>query len=1773
MIFPYACGRGRGPSAFPRMLSHVVCMMLVHFLAVFAQGQGPGGVIQMSVFEESVVGTEVGQVAVRPGFRYSLQDISPYFVVSPTGVVTTKAVIDREALDTPIIRFMVIGIAADGGGSRVVHNIAVTVEDINDNPPVFLLDGGATTEQISFQEDATEGRKNILTATDPDAGLNGEIGDYRIVAGDDSGMFGLDFSGLPLILYIYKKGSESFDHEKRDRYQLTITATDKGSPSAMTGSVLVDVLIVDVNDNTPAFDLSEYDTQVNESAPVGTSVFRAEATDDDDGFNGEIIYRLEDDSNQFKIDENTGVIETITSPLTCSRRCGKSPTNCKPNSCFILVEASDKGLVALKGRAYVYIEVLDENNHDPVIRFTKHDSEITVATVDENAARQTVVFTISVTDEDKGDNGNTSLSIIRGNEEGYFYHMSVPSLRINEVQVAKQLDREAVGRFNLTLEARDHGTPRRSSTANIVILVNDANDHKPEFEQSEYRASLSEFAKPHSFVASIRAFDNDEGMNSKLTYEISSGNDAPRWFSIDADTGLVTTIAKVDHEESYQVVLNISAHDGGAEPKYNYALLIIDIEDENDYVPTFTQLSYNQEIDENEPKGSEIVVLKTRDLDSGDNGTVEYLLHPDTELRYPGVFSIDSNTGKLTAQQQFDREIQDSYTIKVVAHDNGPNPLSSTATVELTIADKNDNKPRFSPKEYYVNLQRTDPSGMQVIRVHAHDADIGEFGRITYSLSDPSNSFRINSNSGVISNTRKLLRQTYRMTASAVDGGGSSSDADAEVNVIVISQSSVAPEFIERAYTFQITEDNQELQPQIGRRVGKVAATSRAGRNVSYAITSGDPRGVFKIDKHSGTIVTQLAIDRELLAAYTLTVIAYDGEKISSTKVTVNVLDQNDNNPKFRTHTTEVVVPENWPVGHNIFLAQARDEDEGSNREVSYSLTSTDSNGQGDINGVFAINASTGVIYLAKPPDEMPGTSASLTVTAMDSGSPSRSASMTISIRVADVNDHTPIFSQNRFELFLPETQAVNEIVTVMSASDKDTGRNGELTYSIIRGNEDNRFGIFPDGSLYLAHFLDRERKDMYSLTVGATDNSIDDPRKSTVNVTVYVQDANDNAPRFTENRFEFDIMENSEPGTFVGIIKANDADIGRNSEIVYSLGDGKSNFTIDPIMGTLFSRRSFDREYMMKTRTVSYFMIDVFATDNGVNKKQSQVKVKVNVKDENDSPPVFTHAPDTIVAVSENGLVNDVVFTLQAVDADSGPNAAVSYSIVSGNEEGKFGVNAGTGKLFLKATLDRETQDQYLLKVKATDTGSVTPLSAVSSLQVFVVDYNDNAPRFVDSTPAVMEVPETASVGLTLAQFSGTDRDMGNNGKLRYDIVSGNDGDIFGLDIYTGKLTLVRTLDHDTFNHDEHTLNITLSDSGFPAMQTSKLLTVRVLDANDNTPYFVDGLTKAHINEGNSPVGSVIASVSANDRDSGDLGKVRYSIYSQSPTSSVNGPETFSIDAIRGEIKLQTPLDRESSESYELVIHAMDQDPDILTRRTAEKTLTIVVSDINDNSPEFKSPAVFLIPYPSSRGGLVATLLATDADSGDNGKVTYSMSGSPSGRFVVAADTGRVTLGQTLPASPITYTATVRATDGGGPGEIKSTSMSVTFLLYTSTGNGPTFSRSNPTSGTLREDSPLSTSIMTLSASSSIPDLSVEYYVTRITTSGSAGRSYGGLFTIGRDSGVLASAIVIDRDVLGTDTFLVDITAVEREGNNQRATTQQVGQQLYVAVTKGRFG
>ena len=413
------------------------------------------------------------------------------------------------------------------------------------------------------------------------------------------------------------------------------------------------------------------------------------------------------------------MIKTLTSPLQCSRpSCGSQRSagsiECDPNSCFLTVEARDGGRTPLDGRAYISVSIIDENDHDPIITFNPvaPDPVTGAATIDENADGVRVA-SISVTDADRGMNGQTSIQIMSGNEADHFVLVTIPiqQTTINFIQVKGSLDREAIPRYNLTLKAVDMGSPPRSSTAYLIITVNDANDHAPVFERTEYHTRMSELAMPGSSVVGVKAVDEDSGPNSQLTYTIVAGNDHA-WFTIDDATGLVVTRASLDYESSDRVVLNISAHDSGATPYRNFTRLIVDILDENDMAPRFRTALTRVELDENEPANQDLETLTADDFDSGINGTVRYRIHPDVDLVYPGMFQVDSTSGRVRTLKSLDREEKSTYTIKVIAADGGSPSLSSTATIILTVRDLNDNIPEFHPSSYHVNVFETDPAGI-----------------------------------------------------------------------------------------------------------------------------------------------------------------------------------------------------------------------------------------------------------------------------------------------------------------------------------------------------------------------------------------------------------------------------------------------------------------------------------------------------------------------------------------------------------------------------------------------------------------------------------------------------------------------------------------------------------------------------------------------------------------------------------------------------------------------------------------------------------------------------------------------------------------------------------------------------------------------------------------------------------------------------------------------------------------------------------------------------
>ena len=320
----------------------------------------------------------------------------------------------------------------------------------------------------------------------------------------------------------------------------------------------------------------------------------------------------------------------------------------------------------------------------------------------------------------------------------------------------------------------------------------------------------------------------------------------------------------------------------------------------------------------------------------------------------------------------------------------------------------------------------------------------------------------------------------------------------------------------------------------------------------------------------------------------------------------------------------------------------------------------------------------------------------SLQITASDHGSPVLASSRIYNVRLKRGNTHTPIFDFDNNEISISENTPLNTEIITLAAIDNDEGADGEVLYSIVDG-EKQKFGIFPDGRVYLKDYLDRESKAYYAITVLASDKGIP-PRSSTATVVIYVADENDNSPVLLSDNDVVYVEENSNADTIVGRVSASDADIGRNAELTYTFSNGLTtdNFLrIDPRTGFISSTSTVDREALIRELGRDSFQLDIVVSDNGVFRRSTSVAVNVVVVDQNDNAPEFTEYFYE-AAISENAKVGSDVVSVHAKDIDKDANGDVTYTFKNAStDDHPFKIDPNTGLVSLAGKLDRETTDR----------------------------------------------------------------------------------------------------------------------------------------------------------------------------------------------------------------------------------------------------------------------------------------------------------------------------------------------------------------------------------------------------------------------------------------------------------------------------------------------
>uniref|UniRef100_A0A8B9ITM8 Cadherin domain-containing protein n=1 Tax=Amazona collaria TaxID=241587 RepID=A0A8B9ITM8_9PSIT len=422
-------------------------------------------------------------------------------------------------------------------------------------------------------------------------------------------------------------------------------------------------------------------------------------------------------------------------------------------------------------------------------------------------------------------------------------------------------------------------------------------------------------------------------------------------------------------------------------------------------------------------------------------------------------------------------------------------------------------------------------------------------------------------------------------------------------------------------------------------------------------------------------------------------------------------------------------------------------------------------------------------------------------------------------------------------------------------SDDNDNGSNALVHYSIVSGNTRGHFYIDAQtGALDVVTPLDYEVSKEFTLRIRAQDGGR--PPLSNISglVTVQVLDVNDNAPIFVSTPFQATVLENVPLGYSVIHVQAIDADSGDNSRLVYTLLETGAGFpfAINNSTGWIVVASELDRE------AVDSYSFEVEAQDQGNPPMASSASVTVTVLDVNDNSPEFTQR-EYSARLNEDAAVGSSVLTVSAVDRDA--NSVITYQISSGNTRNRFSITSQSGGGLI--SLD---QVSYTLAITARDNG-IPQKSDTTYLEILVSDVNDNAPQFLrDSYQGSVyeDVPAFTSV----LQVSATDRDSGLNGRIFYTFQGGDDGDgDFIIESTSGIVRTLRRLDRE--NVPLYLLRAFAVDKGVPARRTPVDVQVTVLDVNDNPPVFERDEFDIFVEE-NSPIGLVVARITATDPDEG---------------------------------------------------------------------------------------------------------------------------------------------------------------------------------------------------------------------------------------------------------------------------------------------------------------
>ncbi|XP_074594055.1 fat-like cadherin-related tumor suppressor homolog isoform X2 [Brevipalpus obovatus] len=1316
---------------------------------------------------------------------------------------------------------------------------------------------------------------------------------------------------------------DAIDREIQSSYDLNITACDLAQPPQCS-SLKLNVIIDDENDNSPLFDRSIYHFSVPEDARLGTKIAEFHASDSDSGASKLIKYSLLNHEGQFTVESDSGVLTTRN---VLDRE--------SVSSYELFLRATDSGFPSLSSTVRVIIRVEDVNDNPPI--FIESSRAIWIR---EDYPVGSLLTKVSAHDFDEGQNGQVRYFIRSSspsidddipysadkvyNPESDFEErvFSIDELTGN-IRLAGKLDFESRQEYQITVIARDEGTPSLESNFTLKLNVEDVDENQftPKFKVKGHEGggnlaaegSVLENSPIGTFVVRLFATD-DDCLHCKhpVDYQIVYGDGLGR-FTVNED-GKIFTKVVLDREKNWRYWLAVLAKDKSMAPKTALIHVLILIDDVNDNTPVADEPSYSVTIPEDAVTGSVILQIHATDKDlrefnesgaislppyshyssakptENDNNSISVgsnkdetnplssftfrILNPEED----NPFEIDLHNGTLKLISELDHELTAHYILDVEVSE-------STSPSSITGAERNDNSIQDNDNQSNQPLTSKTPVLIRIANVN-----------------DNAPRFKFN----------PLVCTAYN------DLG----------NQIPICQVIA----FDKDYVFGNNDFPESLRTSLNFKL----------------LPGGSGNNLLRIDEKTGAIYFN-ATNPIPAKHYSLMVTCTDNghpKRSSQVSVTIKVL------------TSRVAYH-----GEPIEIGSSESSlaiDSSSSTSGSTTLTLT----------TIATDSLTTMADSADSAEMLKDEVVDLLTTPTVTRPEGESETTKFQI----VNSR-PLFKDKSSIEYIPENAEVGQLVAMFETFDPDPE---DLVCVHIDYASETGVFAFVDRALVVAKPLDYEITEQYNLTIMITDGEA----RNHHNVTIFVKDVNDNFPQFSQETFTINTFENISKGSELLTLRVTDLDVGdKHTFSIYSADSPSTlvKFDLEPWSGVLRTRETLDHEvenqYKMIVEVADSRLSGLSqSTRKGCDlspkppsivaacSHRSFAKIVINVLDIND------HRPECLSSflkaeVMQTSRVGTSVLQVVATDEDEGDNALIWFCIVSGDEHGFFEIDQNLGFIRVARPLHETNQSEFFLRVKISDSGHPS-LSTSVNVGITITSPSNQSPTFVRKEYS-FELSENSQVGTIIGAVQAI-----SGQPLFYEMISSSflpnscGSSSFSISASTGEFFLLDKLDYELCRKYE----LIVTATNLMRMNDTTRVSINVLDVNDNPPTWIRRRYHGKI------LGSMVTALDgrsplimeAFDLDSNQNGLIRYQINERQER------DYFNIDTTSSAIILRYPVVYERRQEFTFTVSAFDLGSPVSLKSIVDAHVTISFENIDDCTPSFDRQSyhatLYLPTYPDIR-------------------------------------------------------------------------------------------------------------------------------------------------------------------------------------------------------------